>query len=42
MQLQLQDLSIHDDLISRDDLRKQTDEILTSFLKAINSGVFDI
>jgi len=42
MQFQLQDVTLHHDLISREDLRKQTDEILTSFIKAINSDVFDI
>ena len=42
IQFQLQDASLRDDLISRDDLRKQTDELLTSFLKAVNSGNYDI
>lgn len=42
MQFQLQDASLREDLISNDELRKQSDELLASFLKATNAGNFDI
>jgi rsbT co-antagonist protein RsbR len=37
MQFQMQDESLREDLISNDDLRSQSDELLTSFLKAYSA-----
>ena len=42
MQFQLQDASLREDLISNDDLRAQSDELLTAFLKAYSSGNTDL
>lgn len=42
MHFQLQDASLREDLISNDDLRRQSDELLTAFLKAYGNGNTDI
>lgn len=41
MNLQLEDASLREDLISNEDLRIQSEELLTSFLDAITSGDLD-
>lgn len=41
MKFQLEDASLREDLISNEELRTQSDELLSSFLKAIASGNLD-
>ena len=42
IQFQLEDASLREDLISNEELRNQSEELLTSFLNAIASGDLDI
>ncbi|MFD2068227.1 STAS domain-containing protein [Pontibacter silvestris] len=41
MKNQLTDAALRDDLMSNDELRSQSDELLTALLRAFNSGNFD-
>lgn len=41
MKNQLEDVTLREDLISNEELRKQSDELLTLFLKAISNGNYD-
>jgi rsbT co-antagonist protein RsbR len=41
MNNQLEDQTLREDLISNDELRKQSDELLTTFLKALSSDSFN-
>ena len=42
MNLQLEDASLREDLISNEELRKQSDELLTSFLEGIAKGNLNV